>query len=221
MKRAFSNPDIIRRFDELIEHGNDLFWDPVKNVSHKVVSPALYTQWATSSLNLLDKLSVSTNRFVREFEKYSVVQGGNLNVGLPLGVLRSAREEYVRGLAVDYQLGVSAAVFGDIVAEAGYLLEKGYLRASAILARAGLEEALRARARAIPMEISSRIKLSELLTKLKQQGILTEFDERRIDAHARIGNAAAHGDEFLYAKDDVEKLIREAEDSVARYLGRQ
>lgn len=221
MKRAFSNPEIVRRFDELIEHGNELWWDPVKNQAHKVQNPVLFTQWATSSLNLLDKLSVSTNRFVREFEKYSTVQGNNLNIGFPLGVLKSARDEYVRGLAVDYQLGVSAAVFGDIVAEAGYLLEKGYLRASAILARAGLEEALRARARAIPLEISSRIKLSDLLGKLKQNGVVTEFDEKRIDAHVRIGNAAAHGDAFDYAKEDVEKLVREAEEAVSRYLGHQ
>jgi hypothetical protein len=221
MKRTFSNPEIIRRFDELIERGNELWWDPVKNQSHKIQNPVLFTQWATSSLNLLDKLSVSTNRFVREFEKYSSVQGNNLNIGLPLGVLKAAQDEYVRGLAVDYQLGVSAAVFGDIVSEAGYLMEKGYLRAAAILARAGLEEALRARARAIPLELSSRVKLSDLLGKLKQHGVLSEFDERRIDAHARIGNAAAHGDVFEYAREDVEKLIREAEEAVARYLGHQ
>jgi hypothetical protein len=50
---------------------------------------------------------------------------------------------------------------------------------------------------------------------------LSEFDERRIDAHARIGNAAAHGDVFEYAREDVEKLIREVEEAVARYLGHQ
>lgn len=76
-------------------------------------------------------------------------------------------------------------------------------------------------ARAIPLEISTRIKLSELLVKPKQHGVLIEFDEKRIDAHTKIGNAAAHGDVFQYAKEDVEKLIREAEDTVARYLGRQ
>ena len=158
---------------------------------------------------------------LREFERYSMVQGNQLNVGLPLGVLKSARDEYTRGLAIDYHLSVSATVFGDLLAEAGYLLEEGYLRAAEILARAGLEEALRSRARAIPLEISTKIKLSELLVKLKQNGVLTEFDEKRIDSHTKIGNAAAHGDVFAYAKEDVELLVREAGDTVARYLGRQ
>lgn len=219
MKKSFSNPEFLKRFDELIAEGQEIWWDPAKNQPHKSQSPVRFTQWATSCLNLLDKLSVSTNRFVREFERYSVVQANVLNVGLPLGVLKSAKDEYARGLAVDYHLSVSATVFGDLVAEASYLLEKGYLRAAAILARAGLEEALRSRARAIPLEISTKIKLSELLVKLKQNGVLNEFDEKRIDAHTKIGNAAAHGDVFQYAKEDVEKLIREAEDTVARYLG--
>ena len=221
MKKSFSNPEFIKRFDELIAEGQEIWWDPVKNQQFKDVNPVRFTQWATSCLNLLDKLSVSTNRFAREFERYSIVQANILNIGLPLGVLKSAKDEYTRGLAIDYHLSVSATVFGDIVTEASYLLEKGYLRAAAILARAGLEEALRARARAIPLEISTKIKLSELLVKLKQHGVLNEFDEKRIDAHTKIGNAAAHGDIFQYAKEDVEKLIREAEDTVARYLGRQ
>lgn len=80
---------------------------------------------------------------------------------------------------------------------------------------------MRSRARAIPLEISAKIKLSELLVKLKQNGVLNEFDEKRIDAHTKIGNAAAHGDVFQYAKEDVQKLIAEAENAVARYLGQR
>jgi len=218
MKKSFSNPEFVKRFEELIADGQEILKD-TQNRQIKNHDPVRLTQWTTSCLNLLDKLSVSTNRFVREFERYCIVQNNVLNVGLALGVLKSASAEYGRGLAVDYHLSVSATVFGDLVAEASYLLEKGYLRAAAILARAGLEEALRSRARAIPLEISTKIKLSELLVKLKQHGVLNEFDEKRIDAHTKIGNAAAHGDVFQYAKEDVEKLIREAEDAVARYLG--
>jgi hypothetical protein len=40
-----------------------------------------------------------------------------MNIGLALGVLRSANEEYIRGLAIDYHLSVSAAVFADLLAE--------------------------------------------------------------------------------------------------------
>jgi len=161
--QRFTNPQFIQRFDELIAEGQDLFADPVTKQQRKTNDPSRYTRWSTSCLNLLDKLSVSTNRFVKEFERYHAAQSGIVNIGLPLGVLRSAKEEYVNGLAIDYHLSVSAAVFGDLVNEAGYLLEKGYLRAAAILARAGLEEALRSRARAIPLEISTKIKLHELL----------------------------------------------------------
>lgn len=219
MKKTFSNPEFIKRFDELIAEGQSILGEHLADRKKNLNDAVRYTHWATSCLNLLDKLSVSTNRFVKEFERYSIAQSGSINMGLPLGVLKSAKDEYSRGLAIDYHLSISATVFGDLIAEATYLLEKGYLRAAAILARAGLEEALRSRARAIPLEISAKIKLSELLVKLKQNGVLNEFDETRIVAHTKIGNAAAHGDVFQYAQEDVEKLIREAEDAVARYLG--
>jgi hypothetical protein len=218
MKKLFSNPAILQRFDELIAEGQKLSENSLKS---KRLDPISYTQWATSCLNLLDKLSISTNRFVQEFEKYNSIQKNSINVGLPLGVLQSAQDEYVRGLAIDYHLSVSATVFGDLLSESRYLLEKGYIRAAAILARASLEETLRARARTIPnKQISSKIKLFDLLRMLKEDGFITEFDEKRIDAHKRVGDAAAHGDEFPYTKDDVEKLILEAEDAVANYLGR-
>lgn len=216
----YINHQFVQRFDELIAEGQDLFVDPNTKQPRRQNDPARYTQWTTSCLNLLDKLSVSTNRFVREFERYHSAQSGSANIGLPLGVLRSAKEEYMRGLAIEYHLSVSAAVFGDLVTEAGYLLERGYLRASAILARAGLEEALRSRARAIPLEISTKIKLHDLLSKLKQHGVLNDFDEKRIDAHIRVGNAAAHGDAFDYSEEEVRKLLLEAESAVERYLTR-
>lgn len=218
MRKSFSNPVFLARFDELITEGQEIWWDPEKNQPYKVQNPVRYAQWATSCLNLLDKLSVSTNRFVREFERYSGVQGNSLNIGFPLGVLRSAREEYTRGLAIDYHLSVSASVFGGLIAEASYLLERGYVRAAAILGRAALEEALRSRARAVPLDISSKIRLPDLLKKLTAEGILTAFDEKRILAHAEIGNAAAHGDEFTYESGEVERLLQEAEDVVADYL---
>jgi hypothetical protein len=58
----------------------------------------------------LDKLSVSTNRFVVEFEQWAKRSEGRIiNLGAALGVLKSARDEYVRGFAIDYHLAVASA----------------------------------------------------------------------------------------------------------------
>src|SRR5881396_3774537 len=134
---TYVNPHIVERLDQLIKEGEQQLWQLQKNPG-ELRDAARVSQWTTSSLNLLDKLSVSTNRFVQEFERYGRVSDGFLNIGLALGVLRAARDEYSRGLAVDYHLSVASSVFGDLLAEAEYLEGKGYLRAAAVLAGAAL-----------------------------------------------------------------------------------
>jgi hypothetical protein len=78
--------------------------------------------------------------------------------------LKSARDEYVRGFAIDYHLAVASAVFGDLLHQADYLREKGYLRAAAVLAGAALEEGLRTKARAMAVSLPEKITLVPCFT---------------------------------------------------------
>ena len=159
------NQLILDRLDQLISEGDLQFSEFMRANTGTVRDPVRLTPWTTSALNLLDKLSVSTNRFVREFETWVHFHPdvkGDMNIGAALGVLKSAREEYTLGLAVEYHLSVSAAVFEGLLDEANYLAEKGYLRASAVLMLIGaaLEEGLKNRARrfrlkSLPKTLSS------------------------------------------------------------------
>lgn len=155
MRQPYVDPDILERFNELIAEARQELEYIYNNPGH-FRDPVWPTRWATSCLNLLDRLSVSTNRFVKEFEKYGRVDADRLTLGLPLGVLQAARDEYQRGFAVDYHLSVTATVFGDLLSQAQYLLEREYAQASAVLLGAALEEGLRARARADGLEVEPR-----------------------------------------------------------------
>jgi hypothetical protein len=105
------NPLILRRLDELIAEGERIFEEFTKAKGGPIDSVS-FARWTTSCMKLLDKLSVSTNRFVKEFEAWirPGASGGGL-IGAALGVLKSATDEYSLGLAVEYHLSVSAAVF--------------------------------------------------------------------------------------------------------------
>ncbi len=89
---------------------------------------------------------------------------------------------------------------GGILDEAAYLHGKGYLRASAVLIGAALEEGLKNLAKAIPIEIGPKETLGPLLIKLKAPGIaaLTEYDAKRLESVAKMRNDAAHGGDFEY-----------------------
>jgi hypothetical protein len=115
MGRPFINPAIHGRLEELIKEGEQQWWEYQKKPG-LIRDPVRFTQWSTSCLNLLDKLSVTSNRFVVEFAAWAKRGAGKeINIGASLGVLKSALEEYKLGLAIDYHLSVSAVVFGDLL----------------------------------------------------------------------------------------------------------
>jgi hypothetical protein len=104
--------------------------------------------------------------------------------------------------------------------EARYLFQKGYIRAAAVLLGAALEEGLKARARAVPLELSPRDTLSPVIAKLKAPavGILSEFEAKRLEAIARLRNDAAHGGDFTYEAATVETALKEVEETLGRLL---
>ncbi|MGO9454806.1 MAG: hypothetical protein ACLQDV_27725 [Candidatus Binataceae bacterium] len=218
------NPLIQQRLDDLIGEG-ERQWEEFTAAGKGVIqNPIRLTQWITSCLNLLDKLSVSSNRFVKEFERWVTPSGSrDLNIGAALGVLKSARVEYSLGLAVEYHLSVSAAVFDGILDEAEYLLTKGYQRAAAVLLGAALEESLKTRARALGLEVGPKDTLGPIIAKLKAPDVqvLNEFEAKRLESLARMRNDAAHGGEFNYPSDQVSQALSEVRATLEQLLKRR
>lgn len=199
MEKTYINKAIIDRFDELIAEGQRQWEEFKKNEKGMIMDIISFTQWSTSSLNLLDKLSISSNRFVKQFETWAVGgPGQKMNIGASLGILLSAKDEYLKGMAVDYHLSVSSAVFSGILDEAFYLLEKKYLRASAVLIGAALEQALKTYAKANAIELAPKETLTPLIDKMKKKEVqlITEFEAKNLQAIANMRNDAAHGGDF-------------------------
>lgn len=120
------NQQILNRLDQLISEGQQQWATFQAQKSGKVPDSVIWTKWTTSSLNLLDKLSISSNRFVKEFEIWvHPSTKGDVNIGGALGVLLSAREEYNLGFAVEYHLSVSAAVFGGHIGRSSVFAWEG------------------------------------------------------------------------------------------------
>jgi hypothetical protein len=51
----------------VVAEGGSIFEKFNKAKTGAIEDPVRFTKWTTSCLNLLDKLSISTNRFVKEF----------------------------------------------------------------------------------------------------------------------------------------------------------
>lgn len=219
---SYLNESFLSRFDELIFEGKRLWDEFQKNEEGIILDIVAFTKWTTSCLNLLDKLSISTNRFVKQFETWVIGgPGKKMNIGAALGVLESARHEYSCGMAVEYHLSVSATVFSGLLDEASYLLSKGYDRAAVVIFGAALEEGLKTRARSIALEIGKKETLHPIIQKLKAPdvGLLTEFEAKQLEAVAKMRNDAAHGGEFVYSMSDIEEAYKRVESILYKLLG--
>jgi hypothetical protein len=85
MQTSFTNPEILTRLEELISDSEQQ-WLEFQKSPGEIKDQVSYTRWSTSCLNLLDKLSVSTNRFVVEFEQWAKRSEGRIiNLGAALG----------------------------------------------------------------------------------------------------------------------------------------
>lgn len=222
-KKTYVNSAIVDRFDELIAEGQRLWEEFKSNENGMIMDIVSFTQWTTSSLNLLDKLSITSNRFVRQFENWAVGgPGKQMNIGASLGILLSAKDEYLKGMAIDYHLSVSSAVFSGLLDEAFYLLEKKYLRASAVLIGAALEEALKTFAKANEIELAPRETLTPLIDKMKKKEVqlLTEFEAKNLQAIASMRNDAAHGGDFNYTDKQVQESYKKVEELLQRLFKR-
>ena len=222
-KTTYTNKAIVDRFDQLIVEGQRQWEEFKKDEKGMIMDIVSFTQWSTSSLNLLDKLSISSNRFVRQFENWAVGgPGRKMNIGASLGILLSAKDEYLKGMAVDYHLSVSSAVFSGILDEALYLLEKKYLRASAVLIGAALEEALKTYAQANSIELAPKETLTPLIDKMKRKEVqlITEFEAKNLQAIANMRNDAAHGGDFNYTEKQVQESYQKVEELLQRLFKR-
>ncbi|MCG8409956.1 MAG: hypothetical protein MI739_01590 [Bacteroidales bacterium] len=216
------NELFFERFEDLIRQGEEQWNKFQKNGTGLIEDPIEFSQWSTSCLNLLDKLSVSTNRFVTQFEEWILRSiSGPINLGAALGVLKSAKEEYALGLAIEYHLSVSATVFNGLLDEAEYLIKKKYLRAAAVLIGAALEEGLKNRAKTEGIEIPEKDnRLNPVIIKLKSSNnsILTAFEAKELEVCAKMRNDAAHGGNFSYEKKQVEEQLRKVREILDKLL---
>ncbi|MBL6448205.1 hypothetical protein JMN32_17960 [Fulvivirga sp. 29W222] len=104
-KKTYINETVHERLSSLISEGERLWEEFRANEKGIIEDIVSFTRWSTSCLNILDKLSVSTNRFVKQFEIWVIGgPGQKMNIGAALGILKSAKDEYSLGLAIDYHL---------------------------------------------------------------------------------------------------------------------
>lgn len=114
------------------------------------------------------------------------------------GALQGLREDYVNDFLKSFNEMIDAELFTDILEQAEYLLSKGFVGASAVVAGVALESHLRklAEKNSIPItkEDGSYINADSLNGELRKKEVIDKTINKSITGWLGLRNAAAHPD---------------------------
>jgi hypothetical protein len=102
---------------------------------------------------------------------------------------------------------------------AGGLLSEGMKDAAAVICRSSLERALKARARAVGIQIDPKTRAAKVSEELVKAGVYADMRHKQVTAALGIGNAAAHGQDSQYDEGDVRWMIETVKELLDRLLG--
>ncbi len=216
------NKLIVQRFAELnnkakaILEAKEFDFSSEEGVSYYTVSSPDVTSWATSVLNLLQRVFGENSVHFKQFhERFTAFDGWESRFRECEAVFESAREDYEGGYLFNMRSLIQAEVFDDALEQATELLKAGYKDPACVVSGVTLETTLR--------ELCSRngishAKLDKMNADLCKAGIYNMGMQKQITAWADRRNSAAHGDWSAYSDDDVNDMIKGVTRVIADYL---
>jgi hypothetical protein len=215
--------DIVSRLDALIHKADAVLAthkpNPPDMIGFPTLNFELFSEWQTQSLSYLINLLGSGHTYVLKFEQQ--IQNAAADeaiVSIGKGILKAAREDVEKGYLKKIQALVSAAIFGDFLEMAEYLLSEGYKDPAASLSGAVLEDRLRRIAVDRGIKLKSREDIGSLNQKLADANVYNRLTHKKIQVWKSVRDNADHGKFSEYEKADVSEMVKGVRDFLERYL---
>lgn len=206
-----------QRFSELTQKAEELAKTRGHGDDYEAgVSSEKFTEWATSVLNLLQRIFGEDSIHYKNFqEHYKKFNGYFRTFVICRGILNSAKEDYEGGYLFNTRALIQAEVFDDVLEQASELWRAGYKDGACVIAGVTLETTLK--------ELCSRKgiphgKLDRMNADLCKANAYNMGMQKQITAWAERRNKAAHGEWGTYTEADVENMIRGVTRLIAEYL---
>ena len=134
-----------------------------------------------------------------------------------LGTLEAIAQAISSGLLITVQDIVRAESFNNLLDQADFLHENGYVLAAGVLARAVLEEHLRTWCERSSLPTSkAKPTLSDFKDALYKDKKFSVSVLKHVEAMAAIGNDAAHNKPEL-ATESVTRVLRDIREFIGKY----
>lgn len=212
---------ILARLEELISLGQKVLATrrpPASgHITSDFVDVQLANQWLTSCLSLLGRVfgedSAHHQRLKEQFPSYPKWP----NVSQAYGVLLAAKDDFQSESLFSLKKLVEADLFDEFLEQAEHLVAAGYFQPAAVVAGAVLEDGLRKLCLTAGISLPDQPKLDWMNSELVKKGVYNKLMQKRITSIADLRNSAAHGKWSEFEKSDVEVMIRDIRDFMARH----
>jgi hypothetical protein len=213
---------ILLRMDELIELGKRVLVTrspPMPgHITSDFVDVQMTNQWLTSCLNLLGRVfGESSPHYLRLKEQFPNYPKWP-NVSQAFGVLLAAKDDFESGSVFSFKRLVEAELFDEFLEQAEHLFEAGYFQPAAVIAGSVLEDGLRKLCEANSITLSLSPKLDSMNAELAKKAIYSKLVQKRVTALADLRNSAAHGKWEEFERSDVESMLRDIRDFMAKHF---
>jgi len=212
---------ILTRLDELIALGKKVLATRRQpspgHITGDFIDVQLANQWLTSCLSLLSRVfgedSAHYQRIKNQFPSYPKWS----NIEQAFGVLLAAKDDFESEGLFSVKKLVEAELFDEFLEQAEHLLEVGYFQPAAVVAGSVLEDGLRKLCQANAVTLTEHPKLDWMNSELAKKGTYTKLVQKRITSIADLRNSAAHGKWTEFEKSDVEAMVRDIRDFMAKH----
>jgi hypothetical protein len=202
---------ILGRLDELIALGEGVL-ETQQHAGPYVlgddrVDGQLASQWATSSLGLLERVFGPEDAHYKKFSEFAAGALTFSPCNRALGALKAAREDYAGGHLASLRILIEAEVLDDLLDQGHELLSAGYYQPAAVLVGAVLEDSLRKACERNSIGIKMGAGIEAMNMALSKAGVYSRLVQKRVTTYAEVRNSAAHGrfDDFL--EEDVKEML--------------
>jgi uncharacterized protein YutE (UPF0331/DUF86 family) len=222
--------DITNRFENLINQGQNLigtlgpelvrisadgnktydhnryqYWVPPKRVPE-------FRSWLTSASNLIHFVVPPKTHLAKECDNLMadehLKQGVPSNVlGLMLGVLKGAKDEWEHGLLGRIEYIVAGTTFDDFLDYAAEYQKGNKKTESSVLASAVLEDTLKKIAQKNGLVTGGKT-LDPLIDELVKANVFTPVKAKRVKSFAGVRNNALHAEWDKFDNSDVGEMIK-------------
>ncbi len=217
---------VVRRFEELgkkadtILENKEFNFQSLKGVNYYKVNSANFKSWATSVLNLLQRVFGEDSIHYRNFDehyqrmttKYSFSES---NFRDCRAIFQAAREDYEGGYLFNVRTLAKAETLVDVLDQAEIFKNANYVDTACIMAGIALEIAIK---EVCIREGCAVGKFNSMNEELKKKGIYNQAMWEQLKTWYTRRNEPAHGNFGQSSHKDADDMIKGVNSFIANYL---